>query len=372
MIASRGRGRRILSAVVSLLAVLLPALAAGSGIDAAPRASEVTLLGVAADDPNGLDGGPASLFARAMLDPDAAADPSLLPDAVPAARLSSMLAIFACSGLLYVAVALSRGRAVAMLSCIGLALLPPVALEGSILRAELPCTVFGLLALLMLIGLPEALRARRRRRRIHAAASLVAIGLAVAIADALAVATMPHYGVYLLVPAGCLLLVVGGETSRFFAVLRRFRLLVLPFRAFTRRLWPWVVPPLAGILFSLWLLRSTSGPELPTRMQFGLLPESWPLLAIVVSLAVVGLVVRGVALLTDLLRGRSVTAATVLAVHGTVLLGQRFGMSATDDALPAAPALALWIGEGARVALWYGSAKLSGLPRRAADLPSRG
>lgn len=358
-------GRRLVAGVVTLLAVMFPALTAGAGLDQPVRPSELRWIELAAKDPKAELGGPASLFVRSLLDVDAASEgDQARRRALGEARLASMLGILACSGLLYLAVTLSRGRGVAILSCVAFGLLPPVWSEGAILRPEVPCTVFGLLGLLLLVGMPERLRTVRRGSAVVAWLSVAAIALAVATAEALAVATLPTYGVHLLVPAACLLIAVVQQSVLFLRVLRRFRFLVLPFRGFFVRTFPWLLPAFFSIVVTMLVMRVSRGPDTVTQAEHGLIPAS-PWLALpVLAFAVVGGLVRMLQVGLRIGRRARIGAEAVLAVHVLALLLHRLRLRALDDALPAAAALAVLVAEGAGIGMLFAGAKLGGLERR--------
>lgn len=358
-------GRRLVAGVVTLLAVLFPGLAAGAGIDQPARPSELAWIEFAADDPTAEKGGPASLYVRATIDAAAvvAGSDAAPRRMLPKARLASVLGVLACSGLLYLAVALAHGRGIAALACLVFGLLPPVWSEGAILRPEVPTCVFGLLGLVLLLGLPERLRPARRQGA-AVWVPIAGIALAVATADALAVATMPRYGIYLIVPALCLAIAVVQQSAAFLRVLRRFRALVLPFRGFVRRTLPWLMPPFFALAVAALVMTVARGPERVTLAQHGLLPAA-PLAAIpLIALAVLGGVARLLHVGFRIARRPRIGPEVVLAVFVLALLVHRLRLDAIDDALPAAPALAVLVADGAAIALLFAAARLGGLRAR--------
>jgi hypothetical protein len=358
------RGRRAVAAVVTLLAVLFPALTAGAGLDQPVRRGELQLVEIAAEDPEGARGGPASLFYRGPLDESAFGSPAARQRAVVRARLASLAGILACSGLLYLAVMLSRGRGLAALSCIAFGLLPPVWHEGALVRPELPCAMFGLLALLVLVGLPERLRATRREPPWLGLLSLVALAGAVGTATALAVATMPLYGVFLLVPAACMMIVAVQQTARFVAVLRRSQLRILPFHAVFMRTWPWLLPAFAGLAVAAFLLAVAAGPSTATLARHGLSPDSRWLALPLLLVAGVGGFVRLLQVGLAIGRRSRLRADAVLALYVVGVLLHRLRLERLDDALVAATGFAVALAEGVGLLLFVAGAQLGGLLRR--------
>ncbi len=344
--------RRLVVVAVTILAVLLPALVAGAGIERPAGTAERARAAAAAADPRGEVGGVADLFYAPFADDAAGAD-------APRARLGSLLGMLAISGLLYAAVAQARGRGQAVLCCFALAATPPVVTEGAIVRPEVPATVFATLALAILVGLPVRLSLARRSRRVGAWAVVFAMGVAVGTAEGLSVASLPALGVHLLVPAGCLLIVVVQTGIGYLQVLRRFRLLVLPSRAFALRIAPWLCAAFTSLLAGALLLRRIGSPPEPTSSAVGLLTGSpWGVVPIVV-LAVVGGGVWLFALGLRLGRRRRLAGETVLAVFVIALVVYHIKAGAREDALPSAPALAVLVAEGARVALLFLGAGLN-------------
>jgi hypothetical protein len=344
---------------VTLLAVLFPALVAGAGIEQPAGHGELVRLRRGAAAEHDRTAGPALVFYGATLPSGAAsfADPQL-EDRLPIARLGSVLALFVISGLLWVSVTIARDRGRAVLACLALGVLPPVARAGCIVRPELPTAVFALLALAILLGLPAQLHASRRRRGLAKPLVLGALALAVATATALAVASSRAYGAALLVPAGCLLLVVALQLQRTLRLFRRFGPVLLPLRAFTARVLPWFAPAFLALVVTAAVLSAVGAPEATTWTEAGLVPRS-PWLALpIVALALLGFGVSALRVGLRIGRRRTLMAESILLVHVVVMLAQRMRLGPADDALPAAPAMAFLLAEGARTLLGFGLGRL--------------
>ncbi len=352
MTAPGFRGRGVVAAAVTLLVVMFPALMAGAWIDQPVRAEEVTRLRQAIADPKGEAAGPAALFYGALLPADAdTLDEAGLRQQVAVSRLGSVLGMFVLSALLYLAVAGARGRGRAALACIALGCLPPIAREGSVLRPEVPTAVFGLLAVLILTGMPAQLAGGRRKSCAAAWAVVLAVAMAVATAFGLSIACLPIYGIELLVPAGCLLVIVLLQGQLLIRVLRRTQMMVLPFRAFTLRLLPWLLIAFLSIMMTALILDISTSADKSSPSPFGLLPAAWWLAWPTVAVAVLGAVVWGLGVGLEVGRRRRPNAGTVLAIWVLVMLVHRLEFAPGADALPAAPALAVLLAEGARIVL---------------------
>jgi hypothetical protein len=289
---------------------------------------------------------PVELYLAAM------APPAMADAALAQARLASVIGLCALSGLLYLLLAAVRGRAMALLGCAALASLPPIAIDGAALRAELPASVFGLLGVVLLIGAPRALTGARRR---WARPGLLLLAVPVAMAFGLAAACQPAAGILLLVPGGALLLVVGTHLLRAARLLRRRSLWRLPTAALNRRLLPWVALVGTGLVGMLAMLAIAvdGDPQAlaASRSLAGLLPASWPARLLALALAALGAVKLLLLVGLRLGRRRRIEAATIVAVWVAVVLMQRALGDPGTDALPAAAPLAVLIAEGAMLAL---------------------
>lgn len=358
--------RRLVAAGLLLTIVALPALLAGARVDAPARPGEIDALAAALRGPGGT--GPAGsevarqFFLAAIVPEPPALPPSGEPLAafVARARLVQVLFVFAASGLVYIATAFARGRAQALVACACLALLPPVAAEGHVLRPETPATVFALLALVLLQVLSRdihrPLSQHRWRRR-----SVVLADVAVAaVALGLAVAAFPPRGSAMLLPGVVMCLAALQIAARALPLRRRFGLFGLPMRAMNRRLWPWTAAALATPAVGLLLLVHTVHvpvDALPaTRSDVSLWPDELllriPLQALFVVGAVAGLLRVGL----RLGRHARVGPELVLFCYCGIQLAAAAGAPAGADGLQAAPALAVAVGEGVfaagRVLAW--------------------
>lgn len=340
------RARAVLVAVVTLSCVLFPALAAGAGLDRPATDAEVAAL-VAASRSDASLRGPSELFLTLLLPEDAAGwSEPLLRERLPMCRLAAVAFVLALSGLTYLAVTLARGRARAVLACLALGCLWPVYGDGALLRAEVPSAVFGALGTVLLCLLPARLGAARRANTWRAVPAVAALAVAAGVSFALAASSHGAYGVFLLVPAACLLLALGRHGIALLRVLRRFRFAVLPFRAFTLRVLPWLMVAFAALAAAAALLAWVAAPAQPTGSGAGLLPRSMSGAIPLAALAVVGGVLSLLRVGLELGRAGRLSAGAVLFVHCGVLLLHRARADAVDDALPAAMALAVLVAEG--------------------------
>lgn len=227
--------RPLVALVVIALFVMLPALVAGAGIDAPVQQAERDRLAVPEGTARSI---PAELFYRATL-PDTP-DLRVTDRVVAQARLASVLALAGIGLLLYVLLALGRARLTGLLACVVLALLPPVADEGFLLRPEPAAVLAGLLGVVLLaamatVGIRPGTRVRTQLPFLFAAS--VAFGIAAAI--------LPAAGLFLLVPLGAFVLSVLLAGTRLRRLLRRAPLEQLPWRAWHRR----ITAPMVLLLF---------------------------------------------------------------------------------------------------------------------------
>ncbi|MGE0145523.1 MAG: hypothetical protein AB7I19_00500 [Planctomycetota bacterium] len=347
--------RGLAVAVVTLCVVLLPALVAGWRLDAAPRAGEIERLSAALDAVARAQPGPDQLWtaATARTPVDAAS--------LPAARIAALLAIFAQSALLFLAVAVARGRLIAAIACVAFATLPPIAVDGAILRPELAFGVFGTLALALLTQLPERQRTLRSRSRAIAWGWLSVHVLAVGIAVGLGIASGPSYGALLLWPMACLISVVVRHGRALLRAIRRFRGLVLPFRSVTLRLLPWAGVTMTALLAAAALL-SQDRRLVATEGLAPLIPASTIGGLAMLALALLGGLRFTRRFLIDRLRGRWLDARGVLWIYCAAVLILHALRSRVLDSLPAAPAIAILIGEGTQLVVWFALGRLSSSP----------
>lgn len=348
--------RRGLGGIFALLFVLLPALSAGAGIEGPARPGEIERLAAAVRARDALESG-ADLMWIGLFGGTSPAEPDLT-QRLPLARLAAPLAILVLSGLTWTTLPLARGRFVAALACVALAALPPVRCDGHVLRPELAVSVFGALGLLLLVGLPQRLRAARRETPGRAWTVNLLLGLAVGTAIGLAVAAGPTYGVLLFVAP----LVAGIGALRdgraFLRVVRRFRGLVLPFRAVTLRTLPYVWPAFASFCAALLFLSGSR--SIPATMgDQPLLPDSFLAGFPLLLLAVIGAARMATRVAVDIARRRRVEGRTVVAISTAVLIGHRLVRGTAVDALPAAAGLSVLCAEGGFVLVRALTARLA-------------
>lgn len=343
-------------AAVTLLLVLLPALVAAQHLGAPPHPGEreriVRAVSVAPAE-RVVDGEVARSFYRSALRDVSidVADPAA--PWLPRARLAQVFGVFALAGLLYTAVLLAGDRLRAVLACAWLAVLPPVLGEGHVLRAETPAALFGWLGLAVLLGLVST------ERRVRGAAWRGGvIGVCALTANGLAVAALPTFGVALLAPGVVLTLAALQLLGRGARIVRRRGLGRLPYAACNRRLLPWTGLALATPVVALGtMLVAAPGPVpagadsttwLTAGTEVGLLPSSAPWHLLVWGLLVLGALGGVFRIGSEFGRRGRVTATVVLWV-GLALMLAGARQSPPVDALPAAPAAAVVLGEGS---LW--------------------
>lgn len=343
-------------AAATLLLVLLPALVVVQHLGAPPHPGErerVVRAVAAAPGARVVDGEVARSFYRSALRnvPIDAKDPAA--PWLPRARLAQVFGVFALAGLLYTAVLLAGDRLRALLACAWFALLPPVLGEGHVLRAETPAALFGWLGLAVLLGLVAA-----ERRARGAAWRGFLIGGCALTANGLAVAALPTFGVALLAPGVVLTLAALQLLLRSGRIVRRYGVSRWPYAACNRRLLPWIGLALATPVVALLILTAVApgagedgvaeAVALAASSDAGLLPSAGPwrwALAALLLLGGLGGVFR---IGTEFGRRGRVTATVVLWV-GVALMLASTRQSAAVDVLPAAPAAAVVLAEGA---LW--------------------
>lgn len=347
--------RQLLGTGLVILFAVLPALIAGSRLDAPPAPGEWQRVhqGLTGDATEQLGSAVARLFYGAMLpdEPRSLPEPSSMAGErlLAQARLAQLGGLLALGLLCYLVVLRAFGRQQALLVLIVLALLGPVLHDGQVLRPETPVAVFSLFALLFMQLLAERLQRRRGggpRRALVAAA----LALTAATATALALLALPHYGVVLLVPGAAMGAILLQVSVRFLRVMRRRQWVVWPVRALLLRLWPWVLTSLLAIVVSIAVLGAglevTAERLRESWSAVGLLPVSpwlrWPLL-LVGWLGALGLVLR-----VGLRFGRSpgLSPALLLSLYAAVMLIGHWLAEPGRDALPAAVPCALLLGQG--------------------------
>lgn len=342
---------RLATAAATLLLVLLPALVAGSRLaaPAAPGELERVHQALASTD---VAGEPAPVarsevaraFLRSMVvgapEPVRADERALLARA----RFAQVLVLLGLGGALYTVVLLAGDRLRALLACAWFALLPPVGIEGHVLRPETPAVLFVWLGLAVLLGLAGVRRPKRGLLRREFLTSVCAVAC-----SCLGVATQPSLGLLLLVPGVVMTLSAVRLAGRVVAVVRRRGFVYLPYAATNRRLLPWIGTALLTPLVALWLLQVVVvGPSeglLRTPSEVGLLPAAQPWRTVVLALLWLG-GLGGVFRLGMALGQRS-SLAPALVLWTAVLLSLLGGLAEPGaDRLPLAPAAAIVLAEG--------------------------
>jgi hypothetical protein len=366
-----GLQRRMASFSLTALAIALPALSGARGLAGPPRASERAIVRLAMADERGQapttfwwrHWAPESLIASsaAAQAPDDAAEPDVTPErgqvqdaaidrALPSMRRGSLVMLLMISALVFAACALTRGRVAAISACITLAFLPPVAVEGHFVRAEPVGTVFALLALVVLLGLPPHMRQRGK--------PLVALGfgLTTAMLTALAIAAVPFDRSVFALPVAALLGAVVPLVLRWGRPVVRGRYLTPPTGpGFARRLWPWIVPSAAALPLSFWTL-SVAGDfaqrlrAMPSSVYA--VPTGWTAFAVTTALMAFGGSFLAIRVLHDALRQRRTTRAVVFVAFVAPLLVQGVRGEPGIDRLSSAVAVAMVCGFGVAAALW--------------------
>ncbi len=288
---------------------------------------------------------------------DAPAHPAepqnLLPDELAQERLWGMLALLACSGLLYLLVASTRGRVVALLACCACACLPPVLLEGYVIRAEQWASMYALLGMLLFTGMPHLLRrgAGRRTGWLYGL-RLAGLMLVVSLCFAMAGLSVQSQGILLLVPGGTLFLVVAAVLLAQLRIMRRRSMEQWPYKAAFFRLLPWLLMCLCNFLVAVWLplqMGSTAEPvegAVPMVSELGLLPAHWLARMLLLLLACLGALRLGLIIGLRLGRQTHLQPQTCLLVYMAVMLLQHILATAPHDALPVVPVMVILIAEG--------------------------
>lgn len=350
--------RRLAIAGLLLAILALPALLAGAHIDAPAGPEEVQRVATALRG----GGGPSAsdidrhffLATVSPLPPELPTEPQALALLMTRARLIQVLFLLAISGGVYVAVMLARGRVQALLACLCLALLPPVANEGQVLRPETVSTLFGLLALVLLQGLAQTIHRRANGPAIVRNGVLLGYCAAAAMALAMALAALPARGAGLFVPGAVMSVAALQVATRMLPIVRRKGLWSLPMRSINGRLWPWTVVSLLAPALGLLLLVHTlhaSVDHLPaSQSAVSLLPAVFwgrvPLVGLLAVGAIAAVLRIGLRFGRRGRVGADFVLFTYCAVH---LAGHLAGEPC--DALPAVPAMAIGLGEGGLAAI---------------------
>lgn len=354
----RTPSQRWFGILLAVLAVLLPGLAAGAGIegeasDAERERLRAGLAAVAAPDE------PATLAAHvlyaATANDQAASRLATAPQAtVIGARFGMVWLLVAIGALLYLLMSVSRGGMTALLSCLVLSTLPPVVEDGFVLRPEPLACAFGLLATVLLAAYALVVLVRRRRPTWRRALFLVGMAALVGAAYGVAAAALSRASVLMLIPAGIVTLACVVQTWTWWRLWRRRRLSRRMLFGLARRSWAWFCLAAVGMASSslvlFWL--SAHGVEVtaPTASAFGYLPLQWPRAAVVGILMAIG----GLRLLMDSgghLSARQLHPSLVLLLFCALALMQHSMYGSGHNALLAACAAAALAGEGAATAI---------------------
>ncbi|MCA8958398.1 MAG: hypothetical protein KDC87_20135, partial [Planctomycetes bacterium] len=346
------RLRKLAESAAILLVVVLPVLLAFVAIDQPPGDAELARVEQAVFPERANVSEPLQMYYGWTVPAGAAAqwgESAGRLAVTTRARFAGMLALFVLSAQVYLLMLMVRGRATGVLSCLLLAVLPPVFREGFVLRPEPCATVFGMLGILALAGYP-LLQQRSRRRGVGGWVSHLAIWLVVGSTFALACACLRNAVIYLAVAAGTLLLSVLALGFLWPRAARGKHPLHWPLRAAARRYAPWMMVLLCAGAMLFVVLVQIDGQRIPeaTKTSVGLLPANFFAKAGVLSCAVAGVLRLGLGVGLRLGRLRRVRPDAVLLIYVAALLLQHaIHGQGTADALPAALALACLSGDGA-------------------------
>lgn len=339
-------------AAAALACVTVPALVAGVRIDAPPADGELERLAAAWHGTIGSE--LARQFETAMLIPRPAewpTEPVAQSNALGAARLMQVLGIFAISALVYLATMLARGRLAGLVACLALAALPAVYDVGHVLRPETAATMFAALGLLLLQNMAQAVHGGRSRGPARRAVVLVLLGSCAALAIGLSIGTLPSMGGALLLPIGLFMLATLQLVLRGFRIGRRRTFFAWPAHAITRRLWPIALAALLSPVAALFCLQASltvPADEVgASALRTSVLPESVWGTSVLVVLAIVGALSFLVRIGIRYGRRGRVGGGVVLLVYAGTQAIYAISTEGRFDPLPAAPALAVLVGEGA-------------------------
>jgi hypothetical protein len=357
-LTARPRLRRLTASILVLLIVMLPVLLAFVRIEAAPRDAEIARVEQAVLAEKAMQSKPILMFYGSMVSEDAPGRwEERKKDITVNARIAGMLALFGISALLYVLLFLVRGRATAALGCLTLCLLPPIAQEGFVLRAEQCSTLFGILGIVLIAGLPLMLQERARGVSpwLARASLMLVVGMTFGIARSCQVGAW----IYLTVPAGALLLSVMTLVLMFPRAARGRSLMYWPFRAAARRYVPWMFLVLSSFALTLLVMQQGGGTVVDSQSDVGLLPESWWLAGPILIFAVLGAMRMGLGVGLRLGRLRRVRPDAVMFLYVAGLMMQHYLMPDGIDRMPAAVALACLVGDGAMSAAVVGFGQIA-------------
>ncbi len=345
----RALGPRLAAGSFIVLVIVLPALLAFRNITVPPGGGEKQRIVEAMGPGSKIYNTPLGFFYGLTMPEDAAEQWVTHPESVTAqARRAGLLALLAVSGLLYCLMTLVRGRTAAVLSCLCLCLVPSVVGEGYVLRPEQAATMFGLLGVLLVLLYPDGLRRRPGQPEVRRWLNLGGIVVCVSLCFGVAIACMPQAGIYLLVPGGALLLVALCLAAVFPRVVRRRSFWRWPNKAATSRFVPWIVMCLGNLALGYVVLMLTPGePAVSSTSGAGMLSGSWYLLVPSLVFLVVGGGRMVLAVGLKLGRHGHVRRDALLLIYAAVLLLHHLSGVGSRDHLPAAPALAVLMGDGA-------------------------
>ncbi len=343
--------RRFAGAVVVLLAISLPSLVAFSSIDAPLQAREVQRVERALFPKPESISEVASLFYTAALSDAAIAAWSTKQSQITVqARLSGMMALFVISALVYLILAQVRGRATGVAGSLSLATMAPVVDSGFVLRSEQGATMFGLLGVALLVGLPVLLQ-RRPLDRLLIGGLISVLGLMFGFAMSM----HQQAWIYLALPALILMLSVLALVFLFPRATRGLPVAHWPSKAAARRYTPWMLVVLVCSSMSLLVLEQAGGMADPSSIvsaaECRLFPRAWWWSAPLLACALVGALRMGYGVSLRVQRLRRVRADSVLFLYVAALLMQHFLSEEPRDALPAAAAMACLLGDGVMTAL---------------------
>lgn len=349
--------RKLVGVVLILLAISLPALWAFASIDAPlhpieTRRVECALFPQAAGcDLNEVA---RTFYGATLTDAAIAAWPTARARVVTRARLSGMLALFAISGLVYLVLAQVRGRATGVVGSLSLGTLVPVAQHGFVLRPEQVATMFGLLGVALLVGLPVALQ-RRGSSGMVPPVLPVCLTVLVGAMFGLAMAVHQQAWIYLAVPALALMVSVLALVFLLPRAIRGRQVAHWPFRAASRRYVPWMLVVLICSVMSYLVLMQVEGETEPSSLvavaESRLLPRQWWWSAPLLLFAALGVMRMGYGVSLRLQRLRRVRPETVLFLYVAAMLMQYFLTADSRDHLPAAAAMACLLGDGVMTVL---------------------
>jgi hypothetical protein len=343
--------RRLAGAVVVLLAISLPSLVAFSSIDAPLQAREIQRVERALfPQPESISAVTGLFYTATLSDAAIVGWPTQQSQITVRARFSGMLALFVISALVYLILAQVRGRATGVAGSLSLATMAPVAGSGFVLRPEQGATMFGLLGVALLVGLPVLLQRRPLPRL-----SLGGLMLVAGLMFGFAMSVHEQAWIYLALPALTLMLAVLALVFLFPRATRGLPLAYWPSKAAARRYTPWMLVVLVCSAMSLWVLMQAGGAADPSSIvsaaECRLFPQAWWWSAPLVGCAVVGGLRMGYGVSLRVQRLRRVRADSVLFLYVAALLMQHFLSAECRDPLPAAVAMACLLGDGLMTAV---------------------